>query len=239
MAKFCTNCGKPLDESGVCSCQKNTKENSGETKNFGEYFNKIMDIAKGLVKTPNDIAKKYVSEKNYIEGMIMIALASLVLSLFVLVCAKQIFTSNMVNSGISLGGFMGTMGDVQVNIPYFQIFIKVCIGALVMFFGTTCILHVVNTQIFKAKGTLKGMVSLVGTASLYISVLGVFSIILAFLSTPLALFVFGLAFMLYFYYLYTGMKYVTSAKENSYAYIIVTSYIIGTLLIFLITKIFS
>lgn len=240
MAKFCTNCGKPLDESGICSCEKEKKEVSLNTKTFKEYINKIMDIAKGLVKTPADTAKKYVSEKNFIEGSIMIVLASIILSLFVLACAKQILSMSIFNMGIYGNDFNDILGSTSVvQIPYFQIFLKVCIGALIMFFGTAFIFHIVNTQLFKAKGSFKGMISLVGTASLYYSVLGACSVVFAFLSIPIAIFVFSISAMLYSYYLYSGLKHVTNTKENNYAYMIVASYIIGSIIIFLLTKVFG
>ncbi len=231
MAKFCTKCGKPLDESGICSCKSEAK---GE--NFKVYLQEIADIAKGLIKAPADTAKKCVSEKKFIEGSMMIALCSIILALFVLSCSKIL--SSLLFQSFGAGGFLLEYETVS-NFPYFRIFFVFLISFLIIFFGMAFLLHIVNTKIFKAKGTFKGMVSLVGIATLYYSALGLCSIVFSFISLSLAFLLFMVANMLFTYYLYTGLKYATNAKENNYAYIIVTSYVIGMFLLFIFSKIFS
>ena len=85
MAKFCTKCGKKLEEGKTCSC---TKEKTTEAKvevvttsNANEIINSLIEIAKGIFVKPIDTIRKYTDDNNMILGLILIAINSLITGL--------------------------------------------------------------------------------------------------------------------------------------------------------------
>ncbi len=97
MAKFCTNCGKKLEEGKTCSCKKETKEVAATevkessnkkvvvdtTVDTKEITNNVLEIVKGIFTKPVETCKKYATVKNIKLGYILLALSALASALFI------------------------------------------------------------------------------------------------------------------------------------------------------------
>ena len=70
MAKFCTKCGKPLEDGKACSCvEKEKKEKAVNTKiDIKEYSNLFLEVTKGIIKEPVDTIKKHSKTENLLFG---------------------------------------------------------------------------------------------------------------------------------------------------------------------------
>ena len=97
MAKFCTKCGKKLEDGQVCDCEKKkagakaakTEEKVVATEtapttgiDFNWYANSYLDIIKGLFTKPVDAIKKYATSKNLGLGLVSMVIACIVMGIF-------------------------------------------------------------------------------------------------------------------------------------------------------------
>ncbi len=96
MAKFCTKCGKKLEEGKVCKCDKEKNTNVEEVKqttnkkvvvdtniDTKEITNNVLEIVKGIFIKPVETCKKYATIKNINLGYILLALSALASALFI------------------------------------------------------------------------------------------------------------------------------------------------------------
>ena len=68
MAKFCTKCGKKLEDGQVCDCTKTVSQSASQANtgsqstgniDFNRGLNDYLDIIKGIFTKPADTIKKY------------------------------------------------------------------------------------------------------------------------------------------------------------------------------------
>ena len=97
MAKFCTKCGKKLEEGKKCSCSK-VEVVKEETVTIGtnanEIVNSLIDIVKGIFVKPIDTIKKYSDDANMVLGFILIAITSLITGIMGYLFTKSEYVQN-------------------------------------------------------------------------------------------------------------------------------------------------
>lgn len=231
MAKFCTNCGKKLEEKEVCNCIKPEESNLSKNKTIIDYATEIMETTKSMFSKPIDTMKTHISENTFINGVIMLCLSCMVMALYIIAMMKQ--GLNIVNAQLGLAYING----MNVQIPYPKIFFVSFITFIIIYFLLAFALHMVNTNVFRGTSSFKKMVSLLGISLLPVAVLGLFAIVFVFLYPPLAVLALLIGFLLSNYYLYGGLKFATNQDENSHAYLLVISYAVVMIILWIVSKI--
>ena len=102
MAKFCTKCGKPLEEGKVCECsQAVTKEttvvapstNQNANIDIKESCMDCVNVFKKIFTKPFEAIKEFVCENKFIAGIIMVVLAALSSGLYKIATLKSMYSS--------------------------------------------------------------------------------------------------------------------------------------------------
>ncbi len=119
MAKFCTKCGKKLEEGKKCDCTEVKKTKKVEENNTekvtekvteasekvnevitvvgnNEYVKQVTEIAKNIFVKPLSVVKKYASNKNINLGYILMAVAIVAQALFVTISTDK-YVGDMVD----------------------------------------------------------------------------------------------------------------------------------------------
>lgn len=224
MAKFCTKCGKKLEEGKPCDCEKKVevtiekKEEKKEPKTEGfdiqDCFNSYLEILKNIFTKPVDTIKKFAIEENFILGLIAILINSFVSGIFVYCFVKEAFGS--FTSGMGMYGLAFGMG---VEIPFLRVVIYGTIFMIASFLMTALMIYVLAGSLFKDDMNFKRAVALVGTCSVFTAVTTLGCVILAFVSIELVAYVVFVAGILYFAHLYHGLVEITTFDRNKLAYV--------------------
>lgn len=109
MAKFCTKCGKPLEEGMTCDCQVNVVEQqanvavapqSTDTKiDIKESLMDCVNVFKKVFTKPFEAIKEFVCDSKFIAGIIMIVVTALSNGLYKIASLKNTYeaTANSLN----------------------------------------------------------------------------------------------------------------------------------------------
>lgn len=236
MAKFCTKCGKKLEEGKSCDCEQKIEENKGkvEKNSTGDfdiqaYFSSYLEILKNIFTKPVDVMKKFATEDNFILGFIAILVNSLISGVFIYCFVKEAlgtFTSGMGMYGLALG-----MG---VEISFLRVVFSGTIFMIVSFLMTALMIYAFAGSLFKDDMSFKRSIALVGTCSVFTAVTTFGCIILTFISIEVATYVLLIAGFLYFIHLYHGLVEITTFDKNKLAYVFSTSIAITLFVVFYI-----
>ena len=255
MAKFCTKCGKKLEDGEVCSCTKTAskKEAKVEKKEKAEkvetttvvtaspsptndYVNNYMEVAKGIFTHPIDTMKKFGTSEHFTLGLIMIAINCLITVLFVYLGFKELM-SNMGDLGsiFSIGGYGYGYGDVEVPM---EVLVKIFVMMAGGFATTAAMLYVIAGPIFKTNADIKQSFALVGVCSVLTTITTIVALICMYISTKLMFIVLLVCGVLYLSHLYHGFLNSTEVEENKIGYTYVASVAVATfVVVYLLPKI--
>ena len=106
MAKFCTNCGKKLEEGKACDCQANVVASNNGGFDFNATINSYIEMVKGIFVKPVDTIKKFATSSNFVLGLIAILLNCIVCGVF-LYC---FISEAMEVVGLLMGGYGSLFG---------------------------------------------------------------------------------------------------------------------------------
>lgn len=233
MAKFCTKCGKKLEEGEVCNCTKKTTKKAVKkeevvqeeaivnsattTAPVNDYLNQYLEVAKGIFTKPVDTMKKFAKSEHFTLGLIMIAVNCLVTILFVYLMVKE-FASNMNIDAFSIGVPRGYSSGVSISL---EEMIKLFIMGFGGFASTAFMLYVMASSVFKTKADMKQLFSLVGVCSVFLTVTTLVALVCLYLSTNLMVIVLAICGLFYLVHLYHGFLSITEIEKNKigYAYI--------------------
>ncbi len=243
MAKFCTKCGKKLEDGEVCTCQQEVKQ---EVKNVetervvasaptssiaNDYLNKAMDIVKGIFTHPIQTMKQYGKAENMGLGLILIAINCLVYVLFIFMAVKEVTS----NSGFMYFMGMGSLGSTDIPM---EVLVKIFVLFFGGFAGTALTLYVLAGPVFKGNGDIKQAFALVGTASALTTVTTLVALVCMYISTKVMGIVLGVATILYWVQLYHGFIKTTDLDEEKTGYSYTAAIAVAAFLVFyLIPKI--
>lgn len=235
MAKFCTKCGKPLEEGKACSCEATVKENTVSTgvKDANWYVNSFIDIVKGIFTKPIDTVKNYATEEYFILGVIALIINSLVTGLMTYFALKE---STDVLSGMF--GF-ASYGLKTVEIPFMKVFLMISIFMVVGFLVSALMIYVMSALLFKANTSIKKCISLVGVCSVLTLITSIVAIVCIYLSMKLFIIVLLLAGVLYLCHMYHGIQAITDIDENKQGYTFLVSVAVATFVVlYILPKLF-
>lgn len=178
MAKFCTNCGKKLQDGEVCTCVKE-KTSMASSFDVKESIDQTLDLVKGLFLKPTETIKKYVNQDNMILSIILLVLGAVISGLFVLVLLKEVI-------GVAFGMLFGASqslfsSSMNMEIPYFKVFLITTLVAVATYFLEALIAFVFSNKWFKVDVDYKKMIHLFAALSVFTS--------LAFLASILGVYI--------------------------------------------------
>ncbi len=226
MAKFCTNCGRKLNDGEKCDCTPSAMYNLD--------VQKLLDICKGMFIKPIDTMKDFAKKSNFNLAMVLVGILAVVTGLFTMSMMKNAYS--MVTASMGSGYYSY---GISANLPYAKTFFIVLVTLFALSFIYVGILYLVNSKIFKRAADFKEVYALYGVTSIINSVVLLVSSVLMFLNVTFAFIVTMLGFMLSAVYSYHGIKFLGDKDENKYGYIYLTTNVIFYVVIFIITKIFS
>lgn len=228
MAKFCTKCGKPLEDGKKCSCTEKKKvESNINIESLKEYGNLFFEVMKGIFKKPVDTIKKYSTKENFVFGCIAILVNSILFGILLYCFLREglSFTNHSIGYGHNLF-------TITTEIPFFKTFLSGIVFMMIGLLVSGVSISLIGGSIFKANVDFKKTISLIGVCSVFTSITMLGVILFIFLSIKLALFLFLIAGMFYFTYLYQGLCEITNIKKNHLAYVFVSSICITIFVVF-------
>ncbi len=243
MAKFCTKCGRPLEEGEVCNCNTNTvvtpvnTNNNTNNTDYKQYVDKFLDVVKNIFTKPIDTIKKYTSSENSTFGILAILVNCIVMGIFTYLVAKELTGSLSV---LGLGSLSSLSGYGKIELPFFDTFIRGFLyqGAyLLCLAGMT---YLLANKLFKSNFDFKKALSLFGTVSVYNTITVLVILICMYISLKLMLIVLLITSLFYTVYLYHGTKEVCGVEDNKVAFVYVPSISVAIfVVVYLLPKIFS
>ena len=234
MAKFCTKCGKPLEEGKACECSTVVKTTTNS------LFTECLEIVKSFLQKPIDTLEENVDDSKFNSSLIMIGINAIAVGLFVLVLVKELLGSIMgLMMGMmgSYGSLMG-LGSAQMEIPYVKIFFIVFVVAIVVTLLIALCSYLLAEKLFKGNATIKGMVTLFGFSSIISTVTLLAASILSFVNITIGIIVYTAGSLLNTYYNYKGLEFACNVDRNKLGYVLMPSVLVVSLVVgYLLPKI--
>lgn len=234
MAKFCTKCGKKLEDGKPCDCCKEEvkKEAVVESKtnsfDFNKCVNSYIEMVKGIFVKPIDTIKKFATSSNFVLGLIALAINCIVSGIFLYCIAKE--SINLISS--FTGGYSSLLAmSSSIDVPFMKTFLYGILFMAVGFSVTAFMIYVMAGVIFKDKIDMKKVFSLVGVCSVFTTVTTVVSIILNYISIKLMMVVLLISGIFYLTHLYQGVQETTEVDKNKLAYVFVPAISVATFVV--------
>ena len=150
--KFCTKCGRELNEGEVCNCTEKKTEVNINADAILDYAKEFGNTIIDMFKTPEDTLDKKLKDNRLAHDMILLVVLALSLGLYV------------AGTFSSIIDMLGSLVQVNIanfiSIPYFKIFLFVFILEFVLTFIPIGVAFLGN-KVFKGKAiTFKQAISL-------------------------------------------------------------------------------
>lgn len=231
MAKFCSKCGKPLEDGKPCNCEGTVKASSASQKGFGEMLKEYWELVKNVFKKPVTIVEENASEDKFGVALISMGASGIMMGLFICLIMKKMV-------GALLSGFGSLAGNVDV--PYVKFFL---IGFVVMA-GTFALMaligYLVFAKMFKADTSIKKMFVIIGLSSIIetvalagCSVLALFELSEAIIYCMSGLII--VASILSMTYLIKGIDKYAKVDSNKLGYALAIMYVATLVVVYLIS----
>ncbi len=211
MAKFCTKCGKPLEDGKKCDCEKETKNEEQSVEN--NLVDGSLDIFKNIFVNPLKTVKKYVHTENLTLSLILSLINVIVFGLFFYFLLNS-FVKGAVSSiiGISLSS--------STNIDFMKTFFAGIVGMALGLLLIAAITTLFASVIFKGKGSFKDYLTLTGVITPISTGALIVAIICSFISYKLALAVAFIGAIIYFVTFVQSMIDIYKVNKERISYIV-------------------
>lgn len=241
MGKFCTRCGKKLEEGQICDCGREpainiVAQNEINNKKSNNIFEGYLNIVKGLFLSPVDTIKKYSTEDNFILGIIAMIINCLVSGLFFYFLMDRVMLKIF---GLTSSGYSSLLSS-NVTLPFGKIFLMGMLFMVIWFLVCAPIIFIFANPIMNDKLNIKEAYTLTGVCSVFTTLTTLVSFLFVFISAKLALIILFLGATFYLTYLYQGLREITSIDKNKLAYVFVPSVGIATfIMIEIVPRLYS
>lgn len=167
MARFCTKCGKPLEEGEVCSCTQQAEpvqqtetaqqtetvqqaaqpvgsaSNNQQTQQavagiLGRTFGGFLNVVRHPVTEGRDM----ILRGDSIAAIILMVLQAIVTTIFGVIAAKEVYSAFNMLTG-SWGSIFGSYSD-EIHMPYFKIILGTLLISIVLSFVLALLLFLGN-----------------------------------------------------------------------------------------------
>ena len=239
MAKFCTKCGKPLEDGKPCDCEKeNKKEEAKEIKeetteessvDVGAALNNCVNILIGMFKNPSKTLAKKANKNNFTLAIVSIIVNTIVFGLTVHFLYSNIFGHegydlSFVESQLEIFTKIFGLGSITSN-QGLNAGIFMIIMSLIIIGG----LYIMHTGIYKKAIDSKKIVGVVGISELFFSLGLIVTIIVSFISPIVALIVFLLVALCFCVHIHQGMLEISDISSDKIVYTVSVSLAIPVL----------
>ena len=238
MAKFCTKCGKALEEGQVCDCQANQPVAASSTSSVdvSKYVNSYLEVLKGIFTKPVDTIKKFVTESNFVLGIIALVIKCIISGIFVYFLAKEALGAVLEVMGAG-DGFASMISD---DIPFMKVFIYGFLFVAVWHLVIAGMVFLIANVIMKDKISFKDSLILVAIPSVFTTVTTLVALVTLYISSTVMFIVLALATVFYLVYLAQGLRAKTEIDANKFAYVFVPSIAVAYFVVcYVLPKIFG
>ncbi len=241
MAKFCTKCGKKLEEGQVCDCSSNvstpTQASAATSVDINQGFNDYLNIIKGIFTKPSDTIKEYARSDKFLLGIVAMVINCLISGLFFYFFIDKAIGNVM---GMFMGGYGSLMSSAGMSLPFGRIFFMGLLCMVFWFAICALVIFVVANPILKDKMDIKKTFALVGVCSIFTTLTTVAALIFTFISVKFAIATLLLGALFYLTHLYQGLNDVTNINKNKLVYVFVPAVGLATfLMIEIVPRLFS
>lgn len=255
MAKFCTQCGKKLEEGEICSCQQEkvnaeneiklekivndeTKEKMEElTRKTSNYFAVVWNAFIRIVKSPVGYGTKFVKEEDVKTTCGIIGVYSIIQAIFVLCILKKINEVIDFAGGVFSSYANDNMGNSIQNVLQLSLakgFLLTVILAVLLSAFYAGILFVVN-RIFKENYSFQAMLAVTAVKNTFCILTTLLAIILFVLNPFFGIVVFFLGDFLSI--CFTMAVVLNQNSPNKEVYIVAIATVIFTFVaVFVVTR---
>lgn len=245
MAKFCNQCGRPLEEGETCNCQiqegftqsfqgqQGTQQNAqtsegnstlnqmnqqfaGKTKNL---FEKILPLCKNPVGEIKNLAMS--NDKSL--GLIMV-LCNIVISILITIIG-------MIVVRVKLGQYAE-----YISIPYVKMIISVGILVAANYFALAGFLLLTSKVFFKAETNFAQMISVIGVKALYDTFIMIIGTVVSLVFPAIGIFLILLGGIYTMVVMLFSYGEVVNMNPNNKVYSICISYVGMLLMYYIIYK---
>ena len=238
MAKFCTKCGRKLEDGKPCPCEKEEKKvekeestekkvsRSEPTTDINWYVNSFIDMIKGIFVKPIDTIKKFATEEYFILGIIVIILNALLTGVMVYLVNEE--APGFISMMLSLLGADSFSFGALFDVSFMKVLLYVALFMLVGFGVSGLMIYVMAGPLFKTNISIKRTFALIGTCATLTILTTIVAIIAVYISTKAFLVVLLLAGVLYLCHLYHGIQKISNIDENKQGYTFLVAVAVAT-----------
>ena len=233
MAKFCTKCGKKLEEGKKCECKKDSEVNIN-TEVLNDIVDNYIKVSKRIFVYPFDTIKDYSKRSKFNIGIIMIIISSIISGLFMYLLANEsVFSMNSMINNFS--NFNLTVSS-NVSIKVFLIF-TLLVAAYNFCFGG--LLHIILRKVLKTESDIKKIYALIGVSSVFITITTLVALIFIYINIRLSLLILTVSFFIHLFNLFFGFNEIIKIDKNKYVYVFTSAYLIALFVsLYLLPQIF-
>lgn len=225
MAKFCTKCGKQLQDGEVCDCQNNSTSISAFNEN--SIWLEFKYLITNFWKNPISIGQDFVYKQNLVLALLFIAFQGIFSSIVGIIIDGKII--GMIESAVgSITSMFST--SVDINRPYLMVFIMTFLISVAFSFLLSVLMYAAY-KVINIDVNFKTSIMQVSLRSFVICIFSVVSILFSFISIKTALFIFFISGVASIILITIFMAKQMDCKLNYYA-------ITVAILIFVALKIF-
>ena len=231
MAKFCTKCGKPLQDGKTCDCSlKEEKVVEEKNENTNELVDSVSDIYKNTLKKPYETMEKH-KEKNTKLSLILILINAIVFGISGYFLITNTYSgiikdlATKFQSMVSILQLDVSAMTASLQLPFFRVFILFAIIIILNYVFLALMSKLFVGKIFKGKGTFSDYLSVIALATPLSTFLMLASIICSFVFYKLALIFSIISVLAFIVMLVTGYVDLLKAKEEKLGYSVCLSLI--------------
>lgn len=246
MAKFCTKCGKKLEEGQACDCSKNKKVVETTTKiDIKESCIDCLNVFKKIFTKPLEAIEEFVTENKFISGIIMVVVAAISNGLYKIATLKSLYSSSASSgndfSSLLESALSGKLGSSEPEYlkEFFTSFVThFAEYALIILLG-----YLIVSKVLKGKATWKQMITAVAISLSVVLVGNVVNSILVFIDGEfignIRSYVASFASILSILLLYKSVKEISGIDKNKLFICIASMSVFATVVIDIVKKIFD
>ena len=245
MAKFCSRCGKKLEDGMVCDCAPVVTEVADT--DIKESFLDCLGVLKGIFTKPFDTIKKFVTENKFITGIILIAIAALLSGVYKIAVLKNLYSASSIDS-ISANDLVGMLssalsGSALAEPSYLKEFFTTFALSLVEYALIAGVGYLLLAKLLKAKTSFKQVISAVGVSLSVVIVAFALNSILAFIDgsfvANLRSYVTAFTGILSTLILCTSVKHISKIDDNKLFLSVASMSVVATIVIDILNNIIN
>ena len=231
MAKFCTRCGKPLEDGKPCSCVNDVVENSNSTNiDINKGFNDFIGLIAGIFVKPADTIKKYSKKDKWLMGVIILAVNCLIGGLLLYCLCLRTGATSLVSS------IKSTVFGSSYRVPFIQPFFGGLFG-VAFYFGIIAMgIFLFASVIYKSKYSIKETFALTGSCSIILLMVSILAILISFASAYIAMALVLIGVLFFLLYLYQGVSDITNLDKNKLIYAYTPAIVVATIILYIIVN---